>query len=181
MRAGSFCVWFDPHTNYNVTPPYIQTIHKHAHRVYIECNACGSTHAATTRRATRAARPASRLCSRTSQLHTLPPRTSTPAASGEQRTATVLKQARRVHVEVPAAFASAIEPVIALPRGSVMLVGKVPSPALSSTRLGLPSFPSSTSRLSSPATSAAAIAPSTAQGRRRGGVRRWRWCRRRWR
>ena len=65
------------------------------------------------------------------------------------------------HVEytVPAAFASAIEPVIALPRGSVMLVGKVPSPALSSTRLGPPSFPSSTSRLSSPATSAAAIGP----------------------
>ena len=35
-------------------------------------------------------------CSCTSQLHTLPPRTSTPAASGEQRTATVRKQ----HVEV---------------------------------------------------------------------------------
>ncbi|KOO29008.1 hypothetical protein Ctob_004886 [Chrysochromulina tobinii] len=38
-----------------------------------------------------------------------------------------------------------------------MLVGKVPSPALSSTRLGLPSFPSSTSRSPSPSTSAAAI------------------------
>jgi len=178
LRAGSFCVWFDPHTNYNVTPPYIQTIHKHAHRVQ-----CLRVHPRGHHKARNASGKAGvkAICSRTSQLHTMPPRTSTPAASGEQRTATVLKQARRVHVEVPAAFASAIEPVIALPRGSVMLVGKVPSPALSSTRLGLPSFPSSTSRLSSPATSAAAIAPSTAQGRRRWGVRRWRWCRRRWR
>ncbi|KOO31211.1 hypothetical protein Ctob_013901 [Chrysochromulina tobinii] len=38
-----------------------------------------------------------------------------------------------------------------------MLIGKVPSPALSSTRLGLPELPSSTSRSPSPSTSAAAI------------------------
>eukprot|EP00900_Chrysochromulina_parva_P006312 jgi/Chrpa1/15682/Chrysochromulina_OHIO_Genome00019245-RA len=38
-----------------------------------------------------------------------------------------------------------------------MFVQETPSPALSSTRLGPPSFPSSTSRSPSPSTSAAAI------------------------
>ena len=38
----------------------------------------------------------------------------------------------------PSASAAAIEVVYALPPGNSMLVGKVPSPALSSTRLGLP-------------------------------------------
>ena len=44
-----------------------------------------------------------------------------------------------------------------MPPGSAMLVGKVPLPALSSTRLGVLEFPSSTSRSPSPSTSAAAI------------------------
>jgi hypothetical protein len=57
----------------------------------------------------------------------------------------------------PSTSAAAIEYVSSLPPGSSMLVGKVPPPALSSTRLGLPSFPSSTSRSPSPSTSAAAI------------------------
>ncbi len=35
----------------------------------------------------------------------------------------------------PSKSATAIEPVITLPRGSMMLVGKVPSPALSNARL----------------------------------------------
>ena len=82
---------------YNVPPPYIQTIRKpHAHRAS-DCSGCGFTRAATSRRATRTARPASRRCSRTSQVHTPPPRASTPAAS-EQRTATIRK-----HVKVAVA------------------------------------------------------------------------------
>ena len=44
----------------------------------------------------------------------------------------------------PSKSTAAIQPVIALPPGSVMLVGKVPSPALISTRLGLPSPPRDT-------------------------------------
>ena len=66
----------------------------------------------------------------------------------------------------PSKSAAAIKLVITLSNA------RVPSPALSNARLGPPSFPSSTSRLSSPSPSAAAIEPHMAQGQ---GRRRRRW------
>ena len=62
------------------------------------------------------------------------------------------------HVEVAVAihvrhrYRVRVRVVYALPPGSSILVGKVPSPALSSTRLALRKFPSSTSRSPSPST-----------------------------
>ena len=67
------------------------------------------------------------------------------------------------HVEVAVAihvrhrYRVRVRVVYALPPGSSILVGKVPSPALSSTRLALRKFPSSTSRSPSPSTSVTAI------------------------
>ena len=154
----------------------IQTIHKHAHRLQWLCGPPaqppqGAQRERRGRRQGDARVRASCTRRRLIRRRRLPRANKglPPFASSTSRS--------------PSKSAAAIEPVIALPRGSVMLVGKVPSPALSSTRpglplfrsstrLGLPSFPSSTSRLPSstsrlpsPSTSAAAIEPRTSQGR----------------
>ena len=165
-RAGSFCVWFDLLVNYNVR----STVHSDDTQARPSIALAANPPARPPQGAQRERRGRRQCDARVRASCTscrLIRRSRLPRANiGLLLFASSTSRS-------PSKSATAIEPVITLPRGSMMLVGKVPSPALRNARLGLPSFPSSTSRLSSPSTSAAAIEPRMAQGRRRWGIRRW--------